>query len=127
MEGVVVATFKRFHSLTMILLLFSYQVSTGQTLAERGIEPLSQIPINGFINDIAIGPKARFCAVAVGQEPRLGRWNRVGKAKNRLAIVKLDFEGDAASDDGEDEAGSVREDYNEPPGVDSGSDDEEED
>lgn len=109
-------------------------MSTGQTLAERGLEPLSQIPIHGYINDIAIGPKAKFCAVAVGQEPRLGRWNVIGKAKNRVAIVKLDFEGGSNSNDaGNDKSGgipmegSTGEYYNEPPGVDSGSDDEEED
>ena len=87
--------------------------------------------MHGYINDIAIGPKAKFCAVAVGQEPRLGRWNVVGKAKNRVAIVKLDFEGSddnaAGSDDGvEQQEGPTGEHNNEPPGVDSGSDDEEE-
>ena len=112
-------------------------MSTGQTLAERGLEPLSQIPIHGFVNDIAIGPKAKFCAVAVGQAPRLGRWNVIGKAKNRLAIVKLDVDDDKgeggegdrdgarSKDGGEPMEGSAGEYYNEPPGVDSGSDDEE--
>lgn len=62
---------------------------TGLTVAERGIEALSQIPLHGFVNDIAVGPKARFCVVAVGQEPRLGRWDRVARAKNRFGIVQL--------------------------------------
>jgi len=103
-----------------------WKATTGQTLAERGLEPLSQIPVHGFINDIAIGPKARFCAVAIGQEPRLGRWNRVAKAKNRLGIIKLDFDGPSGDEDAADEQESVGEDYNEPPGVSSGSDSEEE-
>ena len=65
------------------------QILTGDSKEERGIESLSQLPLHGFINDIAIGPKARFCVVAVGQEPRLGRWERVSKAKNRFGIIQL--------------------------------------
>ena len=62
---------------------------SGQRMDERGLEPLEKIPIHGFINGIAIGPRARFCVAAVGQEPRLGRWDRVPRAKNRLAIISL--------------------------------------
>ena len=66
------------------------------------MEALSQVPLNGFVNGIAVGPKARFCVVAVGQEPRLGRWNRVPKAKNRFGIVKLRSPDDV--DEEEDDA-----------------------
>ena len=62
---------------------------TGDTKEERGIEEINRIPLHGFINDVAVGPKARFCVVAVGQEPRLGRWDRVSRAKNRFGIVRL--------------------------------------
>lgn len=74
---------------------------TGSTVAERGIEALSQIPLHGFVNDIAVGPKARFCVVVVGQEPRLGRWDRVPRAKNRFGIVQLRRD-DNEEDDEED-------------------------
>lgn len=74
---------------------------TGPTMEERGIESLSQIPLHGFINGISVGPKARFCVVAVGQEPRLGRWSRVAKAKNRFAIVKLRRDDVGDDSDGE--------------------------
>jgi hypothetical protein len=73
----------------------------GQTLDSRGLEPLNQIPLLGFVNGIAIGPKARFCVVAVGQEPRLGRWNRIAKAKNRFGIVRLRSDEDTADSDDE--------------------------
>lgn len=53
------------------------------------MEAMAQIPLHGFINSIAIGPKAKFAVVAVGQEHRLGRWDRVSKAKNRFGIVDL--------------------------------------
>ncbi|EEC51985.1 predicted protein, partial [Phaeodactylum tricornutum CCAP 1055/1] len=63
-----------------------WKASTGRTLAERGLQAVGEIPLFGYVNDIAFGPKARFCVAAVGQEHRLGRWNRVAQAKNRLAI-----------------------------------------
>jgi hypothetical protein len=75
---------------------------TGQTLDARSIEPLDEIPLPGYINGIAVGPKARFCVVAVGQEPRLGRWNRVAGAKNRFGIVRLRSKEDVENDNDED-------------------------
>lgn len=56
---------------------------------ESGIKPLDAVPIHGHINGIAMGPGGKFCVAAVGQEPRLGRWERVPRAKNRFAIVQL--------------------------------------
>jgi hypothetical protein len=71
---------------------------------ERGLEPLGRIPLHGFINDIALGPRARFCVAAIGQEPRLGRWERVAKAKNRFAIVRMRKEDE---DDDEEDSGDM--------------------
>jgi len=73
---------------------------------ERGLEPLGRIPLHGFINDLALGPRARFCVAAIGQEPRLGRWERVAKAKNRFVIVRLRKEDDD-DDDEEDTGGEM--------------------
>jgi len=75
-----------------------WQVSTGDKAADRGLEAICKIPLFGYINDIAIGPKARFCVAAVGQEPRLGRWERIAKSKNRFAIIQL-----RSDDDDKDE------------------------
>lgn len=58
-------------------------------MSEQGIEPVAAIPIHGFINGIAIGPKARFCVAAIGQEHRLGRWHKVARGRNRVAIIRL--------------------------------------
>mmetsp|Transcript_3958 Transcript_3958/g.6046 ORF Transcript_3958/g.6046 Transcript_3958/m.6046 type:complete len:315 (+) Transcript_3958:260-1204(+) len=73
-----------------------WQLSMGESLSERGVESIGEVPVRGYINDIAIGPKGRFCVAAVGQEHRLGRWDRVAKAKNRFTIIELrdDDEGD---------------------------------
>ncbi|KAL7541077.1 hypothetical protein ACHAWF_006857 [Thalassiosira exigua] len=59
---------------------------------DAGIRPLDAVPIHGHVNDIAMGPGGKFCVAAVGQEPRLGRWDRVPRAKNRFAIVRLSVE-----------------------------------
>lgn len=56
---------------------------------EAGIKPLDTVPIHGHINSIAMGPGGKFCVAAVGQEPRMGRWDRVSRAKNRFAIIQL--------------------------------------
>jgi ribosomal RNA-processing protein 9 len=66
-----------------------WKARTGKTLNDRGLDPLCQIPLNGYINGIAFGPKARFCAVALGQEHKFGRYARVQGAKNRFGIVQL--------------------------------------
>jgi hypothetical protein len=68
--------------------IYTYrQIRTGEK--DNGIEPLDAIPIHGYINGIAMGPGGRFCVAAVGQEPRMGRWDRVPRAKNRFAIIRL--------------------------------------
>jgi ribosomal RNA-processing protein 9 len=66
-----------------------WKIRTGQTISERGLTAVSQIPLSGYLNSIALGPKGRFAVVATGQEHRLGRWNPIKHAKNRLAIVQL--------------------------------------
>ena len=53
------------------------------------MQALDKIPVHGHINSVAVGPDGKFCVAAVGQEPRLGRWDRVPRAKNRFAIIKL--------------------------------------
>ena len=56
---------------------------------ESGIKPLDAIPIHGFTNSNAMDPGGKFCVVDVGQEPRMGHWDRVLRAKNRFAIIRL--------------------------------------
>ena len=81
-----------------------WKVQTGSTNSERGLSPLdAKIPLDGYINSIAMGPKVRFAVVAKGQEHRLGRWNPVKRAKNRLAIVKL-YTDQVADDEEKDES-----------------------
>jgi len=85
-----------------------WKASTRKISDERGLVLLQKIPVHGYVNDIAIGPEGKFCVAAIGQEPRLGRWDRVPRAKNRFAIIQLKEDNDdslaAESDkDGEKE------------------------
>jgi ribosomal RNA-processing protein 9 len=87
-----------------------WHVSMGLSVDERGIESAGAIPVYGYINGVAIGPKARFCVVAIGQEPSLGRWNCVAKAKNRLGIIRLRHNVADEEDDGPEDAQNIRKD-----------------
>eukprot|EP00980_Cylindrotheca_fusiformis_P016200 scaffold4811_cov171-Cylindrotheca_fusiformis.AAC.8 len=80
-----------------------WKVMMGSTLDTRGFEEISKVPLAGYVNGIAVGPRARFCVVASGQEPKLGRWNRVAKAKNRFGIIQLRSEEDVAENGDEEE------------------------
>ena len=67
------------------------------------MEALDKIPVSGYINGIAVGAKARFCVVAVGQEPKMGRWNRVAGARNRFGIIRLRSDAEVATDMNDEE------------------------
>lgn len=66
-----------------------WNVETGARLQERSLQPAFTVPLSGYVNSIAFGPRARFCVAAVGPEHRLGRWARIAGAKSRLAIINL--------------------------------------
>ncbi|XP_015574906.1 U3 snoRNP-associated protein-like EMB2271 [Ricinus communis] len=59
--------------------------------APKGIRPLYDLPLVGFINSLAFSKSGRFLAAGVGQEPRLGRWGRISAAQNGVAIQQLKF------------------------------------
>jgi ribosomal RNA-processing protein 9 len=78
--------------------------SDGTTKKENrngSFDVVGAIPIHGFINDIAISTKAKFCVVATGQEHRCGRWERIPRAKNRLAIIPFVASVTDETDDGD--------------------------
>ncbi|KAJ4837848.1 hypothetical protein Tsubulata_001663 [Turnera subulata] len=55
----------------------------------KGIRPLHNLPLVGFVNSLAFAKSGNFLLAAVGQEPRLGRWGRVSAAQNGVAIQRL--------------------------------------
>lgn len=52
----------------------------------RAIAPLFDVPLVGYVNSLAIAKSGRFLIAGVGQEPRLGRWDRISTAKNGVAL-----------------------------------------
>lgn len=50
------------------------------------------VPVRGFVNGVRVARSARFVVAGTGQEPRLGRWARDGKARNGLALIRLDVD-----------------------------------
>ncbi|XP_027085767.2 U3 snoRNP-associated protein-like EMB2271 [Coffea arabica] len=55
----------------------------------HGISPLFQLPLVGFVNSLAFAKSGRFLVAGVGQEPRLGRWDRIPVARNGVAVHSL--------------------------------------
>nr|BAK03709.1 predicted protein [Hordeum vulgare subsp. vulgare] len=61
----------------------------------KGMQPLFDLPLDGFVNSLAIAKSGRFIVAGVGREPRLGKWGRVATAKNGVAIHRLSLQDDS--------------------------------
>ncbi|GMF31137.1 unnamed protein product [Phytophthora fragariaefolia] len=73
-------------------------------LKARSLIAVASIPLEGFVNALCFDPKARFLLAGVGQEHRLGRWEKL-KVKNGIAIIALpsiDVEQEEVDDEEED-------------------------
>uniref|UniRef100_M4BH40 Uncharacterized protein n=1 Tax=Hyaloperonospora arabidopsidis (strain Emoy2) TaxID=559515 RepID=M4BH40_HYAAE len=57
-------------------------------LQGRTMTSVATIPLEGFVNALCFDPKARFLVAGVGQEHRLGRWEKL-KVKNGIALIAL--------------------------------------
>uniref|UniRef100_A0A665TQ70 U3 small nucleolar RNA-interacting protein 2 n=1 Tax=Echeneis naucrates TaxID=173247 RepID=A0A665TQ70_ECHNA len=55
----------------------------------RGLEPLFNVPVSGFVNSLKFSNSGQFLAAGVGQEHRLGRWWRLKEAKNGIYVIPL--------------------------------------
>ena len=53
------------------------------------LEVRGAIPQLGFVNALACPASGAYIAAAVGKEPRLGRWEKVGKAPNAVVVYPL--------------------------------------
>ena len=47
------------------------------------------LPVRGFVNSLQIGRSGSVLVAGVGQEPRMGRWLRDGKAKNGVVMYRI--------------------------------------
>lgn len=55
----------------------------------KGIRPLFELPVAGFINSLVFSKSGQFLVAAVGQEPRLGRWGRIADVRNGVFVHPL--------------------------------------
>lgn len=55
----------------------------------RKLKKILEIPMAGFVNNLAFNADGSRLYAAVGQEHRLGRWWRIKEAKNKIAIIDL--------------------------------------
>ncbi len=56
---------------------------------DQYVEEVAHLSVNGYINGLAFGGSGKVCVAAVGNEHRLGRWEKIKGAKNGLQIVRL--------------------------------------
>lgn len=90
-------------------------------LQARTLTQVAEIPQEGFVNSLVFDKKGRFLLAGVGQEHRLGRWNKLKKVKNGLALIALPSVGGNDDDEEEEDSESSDEDM----GADVGGDDSE--
>lgn len=63
------------------------------------------MPLEGFINGLAVSSTGKFLVAAVGQEHRLGRWEHLKKARNEICIVQLPSDNDTVVEMDTDDIG----------------------
>ncbi|TYZ59333.1 hypothetical protein PybrP1_008513 [[Pythium] brassicae (nom. inval.)] len=79
-------------------------------LKERKLAPVATIPVPGYVNALVFDSKARFLLAGVGQEHRLGRWERLKRVKNGIAIIALPNVDEEAASESESASASEDED-----------------
>ena len=62
--------------------------------AFRSATPVGDIPVDGFVNALAVGASGRVLVAGLGQEPRWGRWARVKHAKNGVKVCRIESTSD---------------------------------
>eukprot|EP00727_Mastigamoeba_balamuthi_P006793 m51a1_g2734 hypothetical protein (463) ;mRNA; f:896176-898124 len=57
-----------------------------------GLSEIDQIPMEGYVNGMAFAQRGRLLVAGVGQEHRLGRWQRITSARNGVVFVPLEYD-----------------------------------
>lgn len=55
----------------------------------KGIRPLFELPLVGYVNSLAFAKSGKFLVAGVGKEPRLGRWGCLPAARHGVALHRL--------------------------------------
>lgn len=73
----------------------------GRAAGLKSLEPLGGIAARGFVNGLKMARSGRFLVAGMGKEPRMGRWEKDGAAKNGVLVVDLEY--NEEEDDGDEE------------------------
>ena len=57
----------------------------------RELVPVQRIPVVGVVNSLEFSSTGKYLICGVGQEHRLGRWQRIPEAKNSVLVIPLSF------------------------------------
>lgn len=71
---------------------------------EKQLEQISNVAVPGFINGISMHEDGRLLVAAVGQEHRLGRWQRMDHVKNGIVVMRMEGAVDDMLSSDEEEA-----------------------
>ncbi|GAX81002.1 hypothetical protein CEUSTIGMA_g8437.t1 [Chlamydomonas eustigma] len=66
-----------------------WKVEKNKMGGAQDLSCLGGLPVRGCVNGLALSRSGTLLVAAVGQEPRLGRWMRDGKAKNGIVVYRL--------------------------------------
>ena len=55
----------------------------------RGMTLIFSVVVPGIVNGMSFSPDGAHLALALGQEPRLGRWYKYANGKNALILIEL--------------------------------------
>ena len=66
-----------------------WRVVKNKMQGAQELEVIGGLPLRGCVNGIAWSRKGTMLVAAVGQEPRMGRWLRDARAKNGIAVFRL--------------------------------------
>lgn len=55
----------------------------------KELTPVQRIPVEGFVNSMEFSSSGKYLVCGIGQEHRLGRWQRIATAKNSVLVIPL--------------------------------------
>lgn len=66
-----------------------WAIKESEDTGRKYLEQVGGLAVRGFVNSLHIARSARFLVAGVGQEQRMGRWVRDGKARNGVVVHEL--------------------------------------
>lgn len=81
-----------------------WHCQTADGSKKNKMEEIAKLPVVGFVNGVRVSNNCDFLVAAVGQEHRLGRWQRQQKARNGIQVVSLKAVNEGAGQEEDEDA-----------------------